>query len=99
MEIHYWTPTLEEARELTTYDVVLPESRHAGPDIFEVVKQEPPDYCRLGSELPHVIAKAKAWFAVSNKEDLYVLEQEKLAFDAYYNAEHKEILAALAEKK
>lgn len=83
MEIHYWNPTREEAEEFETYCF--------DEDTESLVKVAIPDYCRIPSENPDTIKKAKHWFNISNREDLYVLSMEEHAFNAYFKKEFNQI--------
>jgi len=92
METKYWIPTLEEAKTFKTFSYEL----HAMTDeIIRFYKMEFPDFCNISSEIPKIIEEQKEFYKISNNEDMYVLEQEKIAFDKYYSEQKAEILPYL----
>ena len=85
---HYWLPTVEEAEELTTY---IPDHHPMAFTLQGIIKIQVPEEYRVPTENSETIDKAKRWFETSNREDLYVLEKEKEAFEFFYLKEMKEI--------
>lgn len=63
--------------------------------ILDFYKKQFPEYCNVPSENPETIKKANKYFSKSNKEDLFVLEKEKEAFDKFYIETKKDIIRHL----
>lgn len=90
LAVHYWEPSLDEVDHLETYIVVT----HPMDDnvVMGLIKMDPPvDVLHPASTNPGEVEASKRWFELTNKEDVYVLEHEKKAFDAHYKKEMTEV--------
>ena len=82
----YWIPSEEEAEQFETWEAV-PHPMDIHPMEF---RKKPRPYL-IPSENPATIKEQKKYLVISNREDFYVLQMEKQAFDVFFEKHSQEL--------